>query len=225
MLEEKTLVELSYDGEYVSRLGMVETKKCKIRLSKPETGLLKRMYEGRGYLIDASMTHRDENTSLTAQIDGKTVGTLTLNMDNGCLGAEKQYPEFVAQLRSQGAKICEIGKLALDPSVRSKRVLGAIFHLSWIAAFRFRHATDLIIEVNPRHAAFYKEMLQFEQVGEERICERVGAPGVLLHLNVEYARKLIAQHAGNLDQPRGRRSFLPYFFPLKEENELIAKFC
>ena len=45
--------------------------------------------------------------------------------------------------------------------------------------------TDVFIEVNPRHVAFYSRALGFVVLGDERICARVGAPSVLLHLDVE----------------------------------------
>ena len=45
--------------------------------------------------------------------------------------------------------------------------------------------TDAFIEVNPRHVAFYSRALGFTVASEARFCERVRAPSVLLHLDVE----------------------------------------
>lgn len=221
--EEQTIVELAYPGEYLSRLGDVETKTCKIRLSRKGQGLLARMYASRGYQIQATVSHDCDLSSLVVQIDGQAQGTLSVHMDDGHLGAEEQYPEYIQEMRERGARICEIGKLAMDPGVRSKQVLGAIFHIGCIMAFRARRATDLIVEVNPRHAPFYQRMLHFDQLGPERICQRVGAPAVLLHVGAEKARRLIDQYGGRPRLSKEERSFYPYFFHPDEEDSLLRR--
>ncbi len=45
--------------------------------------------------------------------------------------------------------------------------------------------TDVFIEVNPRHVAFYSRILGFVVAAGEKLCERVRAPSVLLHAEVE----------------------------------------
>lgn len=62
--EERTIVELEYPGEYLSRLGTIETKTCKIRLSRKGQGLLARMYASRGYRMQATLTHDFDLSSL-----------------------------------------------------------------------------------------------------------------------------------------------------------------
>jgi len=70
-------------------------------------------------------------------------------------------------------------------------------------------ATDAFIEVNPRHSRFYERMLGFRQLGEMRICPRVGAPAVLLHIDLGYMDAQIREHSGTLDSRE--RSLYPYF--------------
>ena len=221
--EEQTIVELAYPGEYLSRLGYAETKTCKIRLSRKGQGLLARMYARKGYSMQATLSHDCDLSSLVVQIDGQSQGTISVRMDDGHLAAEEQYPEFIAELRQRGARICEMGKLAMDPGVRSKHVLGAIFHIAWIVAFRARRATDIVIEVNPRHAPFYRRMLCFEQIGPERMCERVGAPAVLLHIGADKGRRLIDQFGGQPKLASVERSFYPYFFHPDDEEGLLRR--
>jgi hypothetical protein len=57
---------------------------------------------------------------------------------------------------------------------------------------RVVHAlTDVVIEVNPRHVRFYQRVFGFVVGAAERMCERVGAPSVLLRLDLErFGRKL-----------------------------------
>ncbi len=45
--------------------------------------------------------------------------------------------------------------------------------------------TDVFIEVNPRHVTYYSRIMGFVVAAGERLCERVCAPSVLLHLEVE----------------------------------------
>lgn len=221
--DEQTIVELAYPGEYLSRLGGAETKTCKIRLSRKGQGLLARMYARKGYSMEATLSHDSDLSSLVVQIDGQSQGTISVRMDDGHLSAEEQYPEFIAELRQRGARICEMGKLAMDPGVRSKHVLGAIFHIAWIVAFRARRATDIVIEVNPRHAPFYRRMLCFDEVGPERMCERVGAPAVLLHISAAKGRRLINQFGGQPKLASEERSFYPYFFHPDDEEGLLLR--
>jgi hypothetical protein len=88
-------------------------------------------------------------------------------------------------------------------------------------AYRLNHADDIVIEVNPRHVAYYKRMLGFTQAGAQRMCERVSAPAVLLHLPCSYAAEQIARHGGH--QTSEGRSLYPYFFSTKEEEGLCGR--
>jgi hypothetical protein len=71
--------------------------------------------------------------------------------------------------------------------------------------------------VNPRHVAFYKRMLGFNQLGPERMCSRVNAPAVLLRLELEYVDQQIALLGGKSDTASGVRSLYPYFFNKSDE--------
>jgi hypothetical protein len=45
--------------------------------------------------------------------------------------------------------------------------------------------------VNPRHVRFYRRVFGFAVAAAERVCERVGAPSVLLRLDLEcFGRRL-----------------------------------
>ena len=68
-------------------------------------------------------------------------------------------PIEVRQLQAQGRKLCEFTKLAVDESVRSQAILGAIFHVACIYVINLHRCTDVLIEVNPRHVRFYERML------------------------------------------------------------------
>jgi hypothetical protein len=75
----------------------------------------------------------------------------------------------------------------------------------------------LLIEVNPRHEGFYRRMLGFELFGAMRGDPRIGAPAVLLRLNLEHAQSEIARLGGNPDLASVTRSLYPYAFASREE--------
>lgn len=76
--------------------------------------------------------------------------------------------------------------------------------------------TDFVIEVNPRHADFYKKMLGFKLIGSERLCPRAEAPALLLHLEFSYIEEQVSKFGGRLSGS-AKRSFYPYFFSKEDE--------
>jgi hypothetical protein len=113
--------------------------------------------------------------------------------------------------------VCEFTKLAVEESVRSKPILAALFHIAYIHARRINLCTDLVVEVNPRHVAFYQRMLGFSACGTEKLDPRIGAPAVLLRLDLAFAERQIAEMGGRLDLVPTRRSLYPWFFASNEE--------
>lgn len=177
------------------------------------SALVERMYGCRGYRVDNYCGYsRDAHRLVLEASDdrGAVIGTLTLNLDSeqGLL-AEELYMEEIACFRAQGRKICELSRLALDPAHSSKEMLASLFHFAYIHGRLLNEVTDLFVEVNPRHAGFYKRMLGFEQIGPVRICRRVEAPAVLLHLEMEHVDRSITALTG-VPQPRAG-SFYSYF--------------
>jgi hypothetical protein len=93
-----------------------------------------------------------------------------------------------------------------------------LFHIAYIYAHRLNRCTDLLVEVNPRHVLFYKRMLGFTDCGPERLDPRVGAPAVLLRLDLGFAEQQIAEMGGHIELATEKRSLYPYFFSEREES-------
>ena len=209
---EKVLVERS---DFQVRLADTHGSRNKSSL------LINRRYAWRGYKNDAGTASSPEANHITLQacrVDA-VFGTLSLRFDSEAgLAADNLYKAEIDRYRDSGARVCELTRLAIDPEHGSKEVLGALFHLTYIFGNVFGPATDVFIEVNPRHVVFYKRMLHFRQVGECKMCERVNAPAVLLHLNVAHVTEQIARYGGTRDP--SQRSLYPYFFSKAEEEGL-----
>jgi hypothetical protein len=185
--------------------------------------LIKKMYGWRGYAVDAASTHALNTITLFAETDGATVATMTLCLDDEAgLPADENFHDKLTALREQGRRLCEPSRLAIDKGV-SKRVFAALIHISYIYAHNIHHFTDYVIEVNPRHVMFYKRMLGFTDFAAERICTRVGAPAVLLRLDLAYMGEQIRKFGGLMEQHGSERSFYPFFFPTWDEPGITGR--
>lgn len=201
----------------------VSKQEFKLRLATSEDRrksaslLIEKMYSWRGY--DAEALGRDPNKiTLVAYLEDKVVGTLTLGLDSPQgMVVDELYKREADILRAEGRRPCDITRLAVDQDIKSKSVLAALFHLSYIYGRSIHGATDFLIEVNPRHVLFYERMLGFEPFGEERICPRVNAPAVLLRLDLNYADEQIKRYGGTGVAVPGVKSIYPFFFTREDE--------
>lgn len=156
--------------------------------------LVRKRYAWRGYDVETMADPRlarahprfeQEITFVAARHDA-TVGTVTLGLDGPYgLRAEETHGDVIRTKRASGCRVCELTRLAVDESVDSRSVLASLFGLAYAAGRTLHDVTDVFIEVNPRHVAYYSRILGFVVAAGERLCERVRAPSVLLHLEID----------------------------------------
>lgn len=195
------------------------------RASKLVTG----MYGSRGLRasrpapsVGRPELRRREQVTLAASRGHHVLGTLTLGMDSGIgLLADTLYRPEVDALRSRDNRLCEVTRLALDPELSCREVMATLFHVAFVLASEVYDRTDLLAEVHPRHAGFYRRTMGYRVVGPERLCPRVGAPAVLMHLSLEFASSQIRQLAGTC--PRWNRNLYRLFLPPAEQEVLLRK--
>lgn len=186
--------------------------------------LIEKMYSWRGYHTKKQIDEAPNRITLVAEFDGRIYGTITVNLDSDTgLSADETYPDVMHALRDEGRKVCEFGKFAVEQSVRSKRLMGTLFHLMCIYAFRIQDCDDVLIEVNPRHRAFYEKYLDFVPAAEERMCKRVGAPAILLRLTRELYRSRVDELGGRWRDLKEEKSMYKYFFPRQEEDAIAER--
>src|SRR4051812_13207880 len=176
--------------------------------------LVKEMYSRKGYTTDGviNLPRRESTITLDAHDAEQVMGTLTVRLDTRESGllADALYSNEINALRQTGRKLCEVSKLAVDPRFGSKELMASLFQLAYLYAYVIHRVHDAFIEVNPRHAGFYKRMLGFTEIGELRTCPRVNAPAVLLHLDLDYMSDQIAEHSGS-SHCTSEKSLYPYF--------------
>ncbi|SFU84411.1 hypothetical protein SAMN05216339_1273 [Nitrosomonas eutropha] len=200
---------------------LVNSLKQRIKAST----LIKRMYASRGYQTEKASVFSADPFQYTfeARQSGQLIGTLTLTIDSdNKLLADTLYPTELDQFRQRNRRLCELSKLAFNPESSSKEIFASLFHMAYIFAHRIHNVDDAFIEINPRHALFYKRMLGFRQIGKLRTCPRVNAPAVLLNLDLAYMEEQIVTQAGQLNQ--GTRSIYPHFLSQKKENKIVRQF-
>lgn len=211
--------------------GVPGPRRFKIKAADSESkrnlvsALLKHRYAWRGYRVGNLPASQAEHRFTLAAIEHQqTIGTITVAFDGpDKLAADSTFPDEVQTLRDQGLRLCEFTKLAIDPTVGTKRVLAALFHVAYIIAHRMRNADVLLIEVNPRHQRYYERMLGLQVLGPSRLNRSVNAPAVLLTADFTYIKQQIGAFAGKPELAETERSLYPFAFSLTEEAGIIAR--
>jgi hypothetical protein len=191
----------------------------KIRVAKREGfqeaagTLIERRYGDRGYQTPTRQPQDPNLFTFVAYDEAKLVGTLGIRLDSAAgLSADDLYKDELRELRTAGCRLCEFTRLAVDFQTVSKPILAGLFHTAYMFAYEIRGHDHAVIEVNPRHAPFYRRALLFEQIGEERLNVKVDAPAVLLCLPFERVPPQLAKYGGRPGLSKTTRVMYPYFF-------------
>lgn len=212
----------------------IATEKSEFRIRLANTAnrrgaasiLINKMYSWRGYGNGnvSQINNPNRITLLASGPDDVAIGTISMGLHSSLgLYADTMYHDELEQLRRQGKIVCEYNRLAIDPEIKSKRVLASLFHIAYLYPYYLFGHTDGVLEVNPRHVRFYEKMMGFTQIGPERTCPRVNAPAVLLHTDFSYAREQIKKWGGLMDKARHERSLYPYFFDPTDEAGILGR--
>lgn len=195
------------------------------RERRSASSLIERMYATRGYQSSELPVYEPPHQkTFLASEHNVPIGTLTIGTDSAeGLLADSLFPEEVRRFRASGLRICEFTKLAMDRRASSPRLLAALFHVAYIYAHRVKKLHHLLIEVNPRHVAYYETMLGFKVIGAERHNTRVNAPAVLLSLDLLHAEEQIRIFGGRPEMSVTERSAYPHFFPAKDETGIVER--
>jgi hypothetical protein len=161
--------------------------------------LVRRRYAWRGYEfepddpLDPPLQRTPNDVTFVVESVEALIGTVTLGLDgpDGLL-AERTHEGVIALARANGCRVCEVTRLAVAEGADSRTVLALLLSLGHLVARKVHKVTDVFIEVNPRHVAFYSRALGFVIAAGERICERVRAPSVLMHSDLDVLEQRLA---------------------------------
>jgi hypothetical protein len=186
--------------------------------------LVHRMYSWRGYTTSVEEPWAmAERITLKASNDEHIMGTLTVVLDSADgLAADELYRDESNFFRKPGKRLCEFTRLAVDigPRFDSKDFLARLIHVAFVYAHLIQNATDMLIEVNPRHVGFYRRWLGFSQIGPERMCSRVDAPAVLMRIDLHHMATQIRVHGGG-NRHGAERTLYPHFLSGVEQRALL----
>jgi hypothetical protein len=192
-------------------------------------GLVERRYGDRGLTVtrERYSSRNDAGDIVCTARDkgGQIVGTLSVRFDGvGGLHADQLFEAELAEWRAAGIKLCEFGGLAVDKhSHDPKRVLAQIFHLGYLHAHRRAGCERLVIEVNPRHVAFYRRCLGLLPFTAARHNKRVDAPAVMMSVDFATVREQIARWGGHPDMLASARSLYPLAWDPATEATMLAR--
>lgn len=190
--------------------------------------LVEHRYQDRGYrpvagLRTSNLALSDSDLlTLTMTQYGAVCGTISIRFDGSHgLAADEVFPAEMRELRATGLRMCEFTKLALDIEDTSRHLLAHLFHRAYLCAFKQHDAELLVIEVNPRHTAFYRRLLGFKVRSGTRLNPRVNAPAVLLSLSMADAQQQIARYGGHAELSKVVRSLYPLGYSPEDEQMLL----
>lgn len=190
--------------------------------------LVERRYGDRGLAVSRErFSSRNEAGDIvcTARDGDRILGTLSVRFDGvGGLKADLLFEAELAEWRAAGVKLCEFGALAIDKhSHDPKRVLAQVFHLGYLHAHRRAGCDRLLIEVNPRHVAFYRRWLGLLPYTSARHNPRVNAPAVLMSIDFTTIREQIALWGGQPEMLSQARCLYPLAWDPAREAAMLAK--
>lgn len=170
----------------------------------------------------------DQNESTTVFIvkdkSGKIIATATLVFnDDSVLPTEHIYKSEIQEIKKSGSKIVEVSRLVIDQEYRnSKEILVLLFNYMFIYGYHVKHFDSTIIQVNPRHKDFYKKLLNFREIGEEKNCPIVqNAPAILLFLPLSFYYSEIMRQTNVIQESKKDRSLYPHFININQETLVV----
>ena len=185
--------------------------------------LVQQRYAGKGYRTSATPVSANVCT-FAAYDEGRLAGTVSLRLDSADgLAADEIYRPEIDTLRGAGHQLCEFTRLAVDVSRVSKPVLAGLFHTVYLYATKLRNFDFVVIEVNPRHVAYYRKALGFRAIGTERHNPRVQAPAVLMGMSFEEIADHLHRHAAKAGCEPKTHSLYEYGFSPAEEAGILGR--
>lgn len=176
------------------------------------------------WMVQNYDSHSETAILIVQDMQKNVVGSVTLVFDGGTrLPAEKIYGNELNTLRKQNEKIVEISRFVIDPQYRnSKEILVLLFNYLYIYSYHVKGSSCLVIEVNPRHTAYYQELLHFKPIGTEKPCPSVqSAPAILMYVPLKHGQDEVIRISQNMESEKSNRSLYTYFIK-PEQQQLVA---
>lgn len=199
----------------------------KIRLAQSDaarsaaTMLVQKRYAWRGYRAGA-IREEPNRITLLAYHETEIVGSLNIGYDSSeGLCADERYRKELDALRGRGCRLGELTKFACDERKGNKQVLAGMFNIAYLYGLIHR-VTHALIEVTPRHSAFYKRLFDFRQIAGERYYEASKTNVVLMYIKLADITERVRAVGGKGDACK-ERSIYPYFMRPEDQSGIMRR--
>lgn len=128
--------------------------------------------------------------TMVMKSNDEVISTLSMVRDDEHFGLpmDEVYHDDLNKLRKQGRKLCEFCSLASSGEFEHRNLFMYLFRSMYLNAVD-TGINDICIMVNPRHVAFYKTILFFEELGTKKTYVRINQPAVALRLNLDMSEQ------------------------------------
>ena len=165
--------------------------------------------------------HPDTLTFLAVKAN-QPVGTVSITLDSRLgLPADLIFPEETALLRKRGCRLGEVFSLAAIEGIADGSIdlTMHLYRLVHLAATRLLCVTDIVASIMAHHAAFYTNILLFDEITpDSRQSPKTGEQVRFVHLNLETMK---ARYAEKYSRLRGKRNLYQWFFQNDEESATV----
>lgn len=232
---KKTMDSYEYGKPLVERNALTEFKikvanTLEERLAAYQLGY--KVYLNKGFIVENSdewliQKYDSFNDTVVLIVQDqyqKIAGSVTIVFDGAnTLPSEKIYHDELKNLRNSGGKLTELSRLVISSEYRNaKEILILLFNYAAIYIRNVKNYNGLTIQVNPRHKAYYKSLLNFDEVGGEKPCPQVqNAPAVLLYISESKYQYELNRHRNQKEEIKKDHTLYKYFLKAEQEN-LVA---
>lgn len=161
----------------------------------------------------------DNALTTTIDLEGKPVASAVLVLDSKeGLAADDHFSAELARLRQvHGRKLAELNNLVLSRENKSRRALGAMFHVLYLYARQARQMNVILVQTSVQTVSLLERLLGFRAIAQQ-------GEHALVILEMDKIKREQRQWGGQkeagIDSPH---LLYPFFFPSKDEAGLLFR--
>ncbi len=208
------------------RLDLSEEKISDIRFKIAQTqeelagafSLVHDSYVTRGYMdpdpsgMRLSIHHAMPLTTVVIGVqNNRVIAASALFLDSPIgLPMDNLYKRELSEFRQNRRLIAEIGAFAVHQDLRAFTTT-LVLHLQklmFLYTFRYLNLDDIVLVINPRHKLYYQHVLLANQIGPERVYQKVkGNPAIAMSMDVRKAQDRFKESYSTLPDNKNLHRF------------------
>ena len=147
--------------------------------------------------------------TLVGKDQDKVIGTLSIIRDS-VLGLPLEKVFDISEIKAKSQRYAEISALAITRGYRRShggQVFFPLLKLMYEFCIHSLDVQDLLIVIEPKTEDFYRALLHFERLPNTGIVDYMGAPAIVMHLDLVEARAKFQQTYKDLSDARDLYTF------------------